>query len=96
VSQFFLRHVTLTIDESLAPTQPGNRANSDIIDVKSFNYDETFMKETVKHSLEFWNGRRPLEGVSIGDTWKCDVCEYKADCEWREEQAAIFSQRKRA
>jgi exonuclease V len=71
-------------------------ADSDIIDVKSFEYDETFMEKTVKHSLEFWHGQRPLEGVSIGDTWKCNVCEYKADCEWRQEQAAILSQRKRA
>lgn len=60
---------------------------------QTFEYDEDFLQQAVSQALEFWLGTRQHIGVDIKETWKCDVCEYKADCEWREEQASVYSQK---
>lgn len=45
----------------------------------------------VKKSMEFWKVKRPYVGVSLGETWKCEKCEYKRDCEWRNDQAKMLT-----
>ena len=67
--------------------------DSTILARQTFDYDKAFLDMAVTEALEFWLGTRDNVGVDLNDTWKCDVCEYKANCEWREEQASIFSQK---
>jgi exonuclease V len=66
---------------------------STIVGRQTFEYDEDFVQQTVSQVLEFWLGTRQHIGVDINETWKCNVCEYKADCEWRKEQASVYSQK---
>jgi len=46
----------------------------------------------VKHSIgaaEFWLGSRPEpKGVDIEDAWKCGMCEFAQDCQWRLKRAS--------
>ena len=53
------------------------------------------MMRSVREAMDFWLGKRPIIGVSPENAWKCNVCEYKDDCEWRQEQAALFAQKAR-
>ncbi|PVG01864.1 hypothetical protein CPB86DRAFT_781242 [Serendipita vermifera] len=67
--------------------------DSTVLATRTFDYDVEFLQHKLNQALDFWLGQRPLKGVPIGETWKCGVCEYKKDCEWRAEQAAVLSQR---
>ncbi|KAF8921901.1 exonuclease V a 5' deoxyribonuclease-domain-containing protein [Mucidula mucida] len=58
-----------------------------IIGTKEFDHDPTFLDNYLVSILEWWHGRRPAEGVSIENARRCNYCEYKNDCEWREEKA---------
>ncbi|OWF55301.1 exonuclease V-like [Mizuhopecten yessoensis] len=51
-------------------------------------YDEEELKKLYRHYLGFWRGQRAVEGVDIEDAWKCQRCDYKSVCEWREVKAA--------
>jgi exonuclease V len=66
---------------------------STIVARQTFEYDEDLVKQALTQALEFWLGSRQQTGVDVDETWKCDVCEYKADCEWRAEQALVYSRK---
>ncbi|KAF9024137.1 hypothetical protein BDZ89DRAFT_1114811 [Hymenopellis radicata] len=63
-----------------------------IIGTKEFEHDPAFLDSYLRSILEWWHGRRPAEGVSIEHARRCNSCEYKNDCEWREEKALATRQ----
>jgi len=78
------------VSQAFASPDSGESA---IVSRQTFEYDEDFLQDAIRQSLEFWLGTRTQIGVSVDETWKCDICEYRADCEWRAEQASIHSQK---
>lgn len=73
--------------------QKGRRRSSSsnipnsIISTATVYYNQDLLENCMQKGLEFWLGSRPPQGVGIRDAFKCEGCEYKEDCEWREEQA---------
>lgn len=72
-----------------------SRGASEYITSQTFEYDEEFVQEAITQSLDFWLGIRGHAGTSLEESWKCNVCEYRENCEWRSQQAVAFSQKKR-
>ncbi|KIO18874.1 hypothetical protein M407DRAFT_224524, partial [Tulasnella calospora MUT 4182] len=68
-------------------TAPGNQDPS-IIGSKKFNFDQELLTKHIVAAIEFWESRREPRGVELEDTWKCDTCEFRDGCEWREAKAA--------
>ncbi|KAG8827937.1 hypothetical protein FRC19_011085 [Serendipita sp. 401] len=70
------------------PTDSDSTNESDLLAIKSFRYDGDFIKNSIATSLGFWLGSQPTKGVRVEETWKCNVCEYKDSCEWRQKEAS--------
>ncbi|CAF0903270.1 unnamed protein product [Rotaria sordida] len=62
---------------------------------KEFDRDENNLKELLIKSEGYWLGKREAEGVDIEDAYKCQWCDYKEMCTWREEKSNEFSRKKR-
>lgn len=65
----------------------------EVLGTKQVLYDEDFLQQKIELVSELIYGSRQPRGVSLQDTWRCESCEYKMDCEWREEQAELFTER---
>ncbi|KAJ7146400.1 exonuclease V [Mycena epipterygia] len=60
----------------------------DILGTKEFLLDEEFLESYLTSTLEWWQGTRTAKGVSERQTGRCFSCEYRDDCEWREQKAS--------
>ncbi|KAE8233021.1 hypothetical protein CF326_g1941 [Tilletia indica] len=67
-----------------------------IIAKVSFTYSTTDLDAHVAKSMPVWLGTRDPEGVKETETYKCNSCEYQADCEWRATKAQEVLERVRA
>ncbi|KAK7088808.1 exonuclease V-like [Littorina saxatilis] len=47
------------------------------------------------HCMDFWHGRRGVEGVAIEEAWKCGGCEFSPVCEWRMKKSRVLSAQNR-
>lgn len=61
--------------------------SSSIIGITQFQFDAAVLDSYLEAALDFWEGRREPRGVELEETWKCNVCEYRDGCEWREAKA---------
>ncbi|KAH6917068.1 exonuclease V a 5' deoxyribonuclease-domain-containing protein [Coprinopsis sp. MPI-PUGE-AT-0042] len=82
-----------------APATPEIAASSDnsvttfkTIGTKQFLYDDAMLQGHLDSVLEFWKGLRQPVGVPPNLARRCEFCEYKEGCEWREERASEFVQ----
>ncbi|KAJ2932816.1 hypothetical protein H1R20_g4269, partial [Candolleomyces eurysporus] len=64
-----------------------------IIGRKNFVYDDVMLKTHLQSVFEFWRCERNPVGVPLQLARRCNTCEYRNGCEWREEKAAEFSSR---
>ncbi|KAG8815809.1 hypothetical protein FRC17_000574 [Serendipita sp. 399] len=62
------------------------------VKIQAFRYDPSFVTASLATSLGFWLGTQPMRGVGIEETWKCNACEYKENCEWRQGEASRLGQ----
>ncbi|KAJ7757666.1 exonuclease V, partial [Mycena metata] len=67
----------------------------DIIGTKDFPMNDAALDAYLHNALEWWHGSRPARGVSERQTGRCFSCEYRNDCEWREQKAAEIQLRQR-
>ncbi|KAL5519559.1 hypothetical protein ACEPAH_1242 [Sanghuangporus vaninii] len=82
-------------DTSTGENEPSSQSDDDspkgpsafIIGTKKFQYDEGLLSAHLSSVLAWWHGKRPPNGVSIEDVGRCNSCEYKNGCEWREQKA---------
>ncbi|KAJ7447250.1 exonuclease V [Mycena latifolia] len=81
-------------DDFLPPAQEA--AASDIIGTKEFPMDDTLLDTYLTSALQWWQGARKARGVSERQTGRCFSCEYRNDCEWREQKAAEAALRYRS
>ncbi|XP_071502624.1 exonuclease V-like [Diadema antillarum] len=52
--------------------------------VSEYEFDPVWLKDRLDHFSEFWDGRREPVGVDVEEAWKCNFCQYKEGCDWRE------------
>lgn len=62
-------------------------AEPKIIGKTVFAFSADMLEKYLVAALQFWQGKREPQGVDLEDTWKCNVCEYMEECEWREAKA---------
>lgn len=74
-----------TIVMPSSPTK--ERPKDSIIGTVRFQHDTHQLQEHLVDMMEMWRGKRPLRGVTVEQTWRCNHCEYQADCEWRQLKA---------
>ncbi|CAG8432781.1 514_t:CDS:2 [Diversispora eburnea] len=58
-----------------------------------FEYEEDMLDKHLKRSIIYWKGDREPEGVPIEEAWKCQICEYVENCEWRLKKVREIEQR---
>ena len=46
-------------------------------------YDEDWLLKNVQKFEEYWLGQRFAQGVDIEDAWKCSMCSFADNCDWR-------------
>lgn len=57
-------------------------------------YEEVWLLETVSKCEQYWMGQRFAQGVDIEDAWKCSMCSFADNCEWRIAKANELTNRK--
>ncbi|KAF6758959.1 exonuclease V [Ephemerocybe angulata] len=67
-----------------------------VISHKEIIYDEGMVQENLESTLELLRGEREPLGVPVELAWRCNTCEYRDDCEWREEMAGLAVGRKKS
>ncbi|KAE9620543.1 putative exonuclease V [Lupinus albus] len=45
-----------------------------------FAYDSDWLKNQIRHCLEFWHGEREASYASAKERWKCGFCQYATVC----------------
>jgi len=59
-----------------------------LIAVEGVTFDPEWLGNQSIDAAEFWFGRRGKpRGVDIEDAWKCGMCEFSQDCQWRVSRA---------
>lgn len=81
---------TFTSENSKIKPVAAITSNGDagVIGSKKFSFDQGLLTKQIVAAIEFWESKREPRGVDLEDTWKCDTCEFREGCEWREEKAA--------
>jgi len=51
------------------------------------NYDEDWLLKNAQKCEEYWLGHRFAQGVDIEDAWKCSMCDFADNCDWRKAKA---------
>ncbi|CAZ83116.1 unnamed protein product [Tuber melanosporum] len=67
-----LRESINTIGNTLAISYRSQKYG-DIMETKTFDYDEALLTEHLNHTIDWWQGKRPAVGVEIEEAWKCKL-----------------------
>jgi exonuclease V len=76
-----------------SPRKAKRKRKDVIIGTVRFPYDSHFLQQHLLDVMAMWKGDRPLRGVTIEQSWRCNQCEYYVDCEWRQMKAEEGFQR---
>ncbi len=49
-------------------------------------FDEEWAREKLLSAVKFWKGEREPTGPDIEDLWKCNSCQFKEVCVWRQQK----------
>ena len=60
-----------------------HQSSGESLGVDTVEYDESKMVTELERALEYWEGRRPANGVDSESLWKCTSCQFKDICTWR-------------
>ncbi|PPQ64073.1 hypothetical protein CVT24_008886 [Panaeolus cyanescens] len=86
-----------TIFQTSADDAPGESKlqpdGDGIIGAKRFLHNDQELDGYIGNVLRWWRGERKAKGVDLKYTYRCNTCEYRADCEWREEKALEVGKR---
>lgn len=68
-------------------------SDSRILGTRSFLYDPVNLTSYLSDQMNWWRGQRDPRGVEVMEAWKCRICEFQDECEWRQDKAfALASQ----
>ncbi|GBB98975.1 hypothetical protein RclHR1_33800001 [Rhizophagus clarus] len=70
-----------------------NRSN---LNFKYTNYDENKLTKYLYNTTTYWKGNRNPEDVPIEEAWKCQICEFADDCDWRKKKIIELQRSKRS
>ncbi|KAL4936366.1 hypothetical protein BDV06DRAFT_93926 [Aspergillus oleicola] len=79
------RYISSAATADLTPKVLGSR---------SFLFDPTSLDAYVEDQMSWWRGQRMPRGVEVMEAWKCRICEFKDECEWRQEREWDYARRK--
>ncbi|GKZ19954.1 hypothetical protein AbraIFM66951_002797 [Aspergillus brasiliensis] len=65
-----------------------------VLGSRSFLFDPTSMSSYVTDQMHWWRGERDPRGVEVMEAWKCRICEFRDECEWRREREWLFANRR--
>lgn len=82
-----IRQLQLPVVDSTLQLIYRHRVSEATIGTKEFTSDDLFLTVYLEKIMEWWRGERKPQGVAVQHCGRCYTCEYKPDCEWREEQA---------
>lgn len=64
------------------------REDGSIIGTNTFPVDDEALTLHLESDMEWWKGERKPRGVDIEEAFKCRMCEFAGECEWREQMEA--------
>ena len=74
------------------------RTDGEIIGLRTFVYDDRILQCYLDDVMSWWKGQRAPVGVAVEEAFKCRICEFADECEWRngkvEESIARHRQRR--
>ncbi|KAL1960861.1 hypothetical protein VTO42DRAFT_5844 [Malbranchea cinnamomea] len=59
---------------------------------RSFFFDPSTLYPFLADGMRFWRGIRPAHGVPLHEAWKCRICEFRDECEWRKQKEIELGQ----
>ncbi|KAL4762606.1 exonuclease V [Aspergillus foveolatus] len=65
-----------------------------VLGSRSFLFDPTSLEAYVSDQMTWWRGQRTPRGVEVMETWKCRICEFQDECEWRQEREWAYARKK--
>ena len=65
-----LRENINTIGDALAVNYRSQKYGN-VMEIKTFDYNKTFLTKHLSHTIDWWEGKRPTVGVEIEEAWKC-------------------------
>ncbi|KAH8698592.1 exonuclease V a 5' deoxyribonuclease-domain-containing protein [Talaromyces proteolyticus] len=81
------KYLSSTDSEDGVPTDLGSR---------SFLFDPLDLTSYTSDQLNWWRGERAPRGVEVMDAWKCRICDFREECEWRKsKERELATRRKR-
>ncbi|KAL5334662.1 exonuclease V [Aspergillus crustosus] len=66
-----------------------------VLGSRSVLFDPTSLTSYLEDQMLWWRGERTPRGVEVMETWKCRICEFKDECEWRQEREWAYANRRR-
>lgn len=62
---------------------PSEEVEYRYIGSRSFIFDSNSLYPYLADEMSWWRGKRLAKGVQAKEAWKCGVCEFRDECEWR-------------
>ncbi|PGH09395.1 hypothetical protein AJ79_05707 [Helicocarpus griseus UAMH5409] len=62
---------------------------------RSFLFNPSFLYGYLADEMRWWRGDRQTRGVQVMEAWKCRICEFREECEWRREMEGRLAGNKR-
>lgn len=62
---------------------------------RSFLFDPSDLTSYTSDQLNWWRGDRAPRGVEVFDAWKCRICDFREECDWRISKEYEFATRRR-
>ncbi|KAI9728882.1 MAG: hypothetical protein M1834_007140 [Cirrosporium novae-zelandiae] len=72
-----------------------DQTTSEVIGSNNFRYDEDMLSNYIKDEMQWWNGERPAKGVEVEEAYKCGVCDFADECDWRKGKIEEMIEKKR-
>ena len=59
------------------------QTDGEIIGLRTFVYDDRVLQTYLDDVMSWWRGQRAPVGVAVEEAFKCRICEFADECEWR-------------
>ncbi|PWN35068.1 uncharacterized protein FA14DRAFT_178449 [Meira miltonrushii] len=61
-------------------------SDKNILGTVDFYHNPIQLDNHLHDMMLLWKGERSMRGVTIEQSWRCHKCEFRQDCEWRQEK----------
>ncbi|KAL2869346.1 exonuclease V [Aspergillus lucknowensis] len=75
---------------------PNADLHSRVLGSRSFLFDPASLQSYLSDQMNWWRGQRTPRGVEVMEAWKCRICEFQDECEWRQEREWAYAKRKKS